>query len=87
MATRKLLAAILVLQIVTILNQWFGGPISRAQAQIPDAGAQRLQIIEQLKAVNDRLKDINDKLDKLTGIFQSGKLQVQIAKPDDNQQK
>jgi hypothetical protein len=87
MAARKLLAVILVLQIVTILNQWFGGPISTAQAQIPDAGAQRLEIINQLKAGNDELKDVDDKLDKLISIFQSGKLQVQVSKPDDNQEK
>lgn len=87
MATRRLLAAILVLQIVTILNQWFGGPISTAHAQIPDAGAQRLEIINELKASNDQLKDVDDKLDKLISIFQSGKLQVQLSKPDDNQEK
>lgn len=87
MATRRLLAAILVLQIVTILNQWFGGPISTAHAQVPDAGAQRLEIIDQLKANNDQLKAVNDKLDKLVSIFESGKLQVQLSKPDDNQEK
>ncbi len=87
MATRRLLAAILVLQILTILNQWFGGPISTAHAQIPDAGAQRLEIINQLKTCNDQLKDMDDKLDKLISIFQSGKVQVQPSKPDDNQEK
>ncbi|HEX4052811.1 MAG TPA: hypothetical protein VHX86_00965 [Tepidisphaeraceae bacterium] len=87
MATRRLLAAILVLQIVTILNQWFGGPISTAHAQIPDAGAQRLEIIDELKTNNDQLKAVNDKLDKLVSIFESGKLQVQLSKPDDNQEK
>ncbi|MGD0463805.1 MAG: hypothetical protein ABSB74_15060 [Tepidisphaeraceae bacterium] len=87
MATHKLLAAVLVLQIVTILNQWFGGPISTARAQIPDAGAQRNAIIDQLTSGNDHLKAIDDKLDKLISIFESGKLQVQLSKPDDNQQK
>jgi hypothetical protein len=87
MATHKLLAAVLVLQVVTILNQWFGGPISTAHAQIPDAGAQRLEMVEQLKSSNDQLKGIGDKLDKLISIFESGKLQVQLSKPDDTQQK
>jgi hypothetical protein len=84
MKIEKLLAIILVLQVITILNQWFGGPINRAQAQIPDAGAQRNEIIDQLKTSNDTLKGIDDKLDKMLGLFQSGKVQVQLAKPDDN---
>jgi hypothetical protein len=87
MRTNKLLAAILVLQIVTLLNQWLGSPISTAQAQLPDAGAQRYEMIDQLKISNDRLKGIDDKLDKLVSIFDSGKLQVQVANPDENQQK
>jgi hypothetical protein len=87
MKTHKLLAAILVLQVLTILNQWFGGPISKADAQIPDAGAQQLQIIDELKSNNDLLKGIDDKLDKMVTIFQSGKLQVVVSKPDDNQEK
>lgn len=87
MKTHKLLTAILVLQIMTILNRWFGGPISKAQAQIPDAGAQQLQIINELKTSNDLLSGMNDKLDKMVTIFQSGKLQVVLSKPDDNQEK
>jgi hypothetical protein len=87
MKAHKLLAVIVVLQIVTILNQWFGGPISTVHAQIPDAGAQRNDIIEQLTSSNDHLKSIDDKLDKMISIFESGKVQVQLSKPDDNQQK
>ncbi len=69
MKTHKLLAAIVVLQIITILNQWFGGPISTVHAQIPDAGAQRNEIIEQVNSSNDHLKSIDDKLDKLISII------------------
>jgi len=87
MKTQKILACILVLQIITILNQWFGGPISKAAAQIPDTGAQNQQMIDQLKASNDQLKGIDDNLDKLVSIFQSGKLQVQVSKPDATEQK
>jgi hypothetical protein len=87
MTTQKILTAVLVLQVLTILNQWFGGPISSARAQIPDAGAQQLQIIDELKANNDLLKGIDDKLDKMVTIFQSGKLQVVLSKPDDSQEK
>jgi hypothetical protein len=87
MTTQRILAAILVLQVLTIANQWFGSPISSARAQIPDAGAQQLQIIDELKANNDLLKGIDDKLDKLVTIFQSGKLQVVVSKPDDSPEK
>jgi hypothetical protein len=87
MKTHKILTAILVLQVLTILNQWFGGPISKTRAQIPDAGAQQLQIIDELKSNNDLLKGIDDKLDKMVTIFQSGKLQVVLSKPDDTQEK
>ena len=87
MTSHKILTAVLVLQIFTLLNQWFGGPISTARGQIPDAGAQQLQIIDELKANNDLLKDVDDKLDKMITIFQSGKLQVVLSKPDDSQEK
>jgi hypothetical protein len=87
MTTHKLLTAVLVLQVLTLLNLWFGGPISKAQAQIPDAGAQQLQIIDELKSSNDLLKGMDDKLDKMVTLFQSGKLQVVVSKPDDNQEK
>ena len=87
MNTQKLLTVVLVLQIITLLNQWFGGPISKVRAQIPDAGAQQMEIIDQLKTSNETLRGIDDKLDKMVSIFQSGKLQVAVSKPDDNQEK
>jgi hypothetical protein len=59
---------------------WLGAPISTAQAQVPDAGAQRLEMIDQLKASND-------KLDKMISILESGKLQVQLTKPDETEKK
>jgi hypothetical protein len=78
--TNKLLSAILVLQVVVLLTQWLGAPISTVQAQVPDAGLQRLEMIDQLKASND-------KLDKMISILESGKLQVLLAKPDDTEKK
>jgi hypothetical protein len=78
--TNKLLSAVLVLQVFTLLNMWLGAPISTAQAQVPDAGAQRLEMIDQLKASND-------KLDKMISILESGKLQVQLTKPDETEKK
>jgi hypothetical protein len=80
MKTQKLLTAVLILQAMIFLNQWLGSPVSTALAQIPDAGAQRNQII-------DELKSSNDKLDKVIDILNSGTLQVQLPKPDDSQKK
>lgn len=78
--TNKLLSAVVVMQVVILLTLWIGTPVSTVVAQVPDAGAQRLELIDQAKA-------INDKLDKLISIFESGKLQVQVGKPDDTEKK
>jgi hypothetical protein len=87
MKTQKLIVAVLVLQSLTLMNQWCGGPLKVARAQIPDSGAQRNEIIDELKTSNEQLKGISEKLDKMASIFDGGKLQVQIAKPDDKEQK
>ncbi len=78
MNTNKLLSAILVLQILTLLNQFLAPSLPAARGQIPDAGAQQNDVIQ-------NLQNLNDKMDKLVGILESGKLQVQVAKPDDSQ--
>jgi hypothetical protein len=77
MKTNRLLTVILVLQVLTLLNQFISPSLPAARAQIPDAGAQQLQIIQLLQSSND-------KLDKLLSILESGKLQVQVAKPDES---
>jgi hypothetical protein len=77
MNTTKLLVAIIVLEALVLLGQWTGaGPLSVAHAQIPDAGAQRNQEIEELKS-------LNAKMDKLIATLESGKLQVRLATPDE----
>ena len=74
--TTKLLTAVVVLQALTLAGQWFSPTYtSTAQAQVPDAGAQRLQQIEQLK-------DISAKLDRIAGVLEGGKLQVRVARDD-----
>jgi hypothetical protein len=78
MISPKLIAMVLVLQVVMLLTLWLGTPISTARAQLPDAGAQQQEIIDQLKLGNE-------KLEKMIGILESGKLQVIVAKPDDSQ--
>jgi hypothetical protein len=73
----KWIAIVIALQIMTVLGQWVGTPrATPAMAQVPDAGLQRNQIIEQLKGTNDRL-------DKLISLLSGGKLQVTLAKPDE----
>jgi hypothetical protein len=80
MKTERLLTAVVVLQMLILLTQWLGTPVSPAQAQIPDQGAQLNEIITQIQGSNVRL-------DKLIGILESGKLQVVSVKSDDTQQK
>lgn len=75
----KILTVIVVLQALILAGQWLGAPsvVSPAQAQIPDAGGQRLEIISHLKSMNE-------KMDRLIGIMESGKLEVRVAGADDN---
>jgi len=78
MKTQRLLVFVLVLQVVMLAGQWLGSPgmIAPAQAQVANPGADRLEMIDQLKSVNA-------KLDKLIDILQSGKLQVTPVRTDD----
>jgi hypothetical protein len=77
MTIARLLCVVIVLQCLILVGVWGGGSIlPEAQAQVPDAGAQRIQMIEQLKQVNA-------KLDKVAAILESGKLQVSVATPDE----
>ena len=78
MKSTKLLVAIVGLQVLTVAGQWLGQPsvVSTASAQVPDAGAQRIEMIDQLKAMNA-------KLDRLVSLLESGKLQVQTATEND----
>ena len=78
MKTQRLLVFVLLLQVATLAGQWFGSPriVSPAQAQIANPGADRQEMIDQLKSVNS-------KLDKLIDILQSGKLQVTATSTDD----
>ena len=76
-STAKWLAVIVVLQVVTLIGQWVAAPAAApAMAQLPDAGAQRNEVINQLKGTNERL-------DRLVSILGSGNLQVKVAKTDE----
>jgi hypothetical protein len=73
MNSSRWIILILVLQIMILLGQWVGQPtLPRAQAQIPDAAAQRNQII-------DGIKTTNDKLDHLITLFESGDVRIKTT--------
>ncbi|HEY7115409.1 MAG TPA: hypothetical protein VH475_02420 [Tepidisphaeraceae bacterium] len=77
MKTTKLLTIVVILQALILVGQWLGAPavVAPAQAQVPDAGGQRLEIIKELQT-------LNGKMDRLVGLLESGKLEVRVA--DDN---
>ncbi len=79
MKMSKLLIAVIVLQSLILISQWSHKPSvmeSTAYGQIPDAGGQRQQII-------DELKTLNGKMDNLMSTLRSGDVQVKTAKPDE----
>lgn len=78
MKSSKLLIVVLVLQALTLAGQWLGSPriLPAAQAQMANPGADRAEMIDQIKSVNTRL-------DKLIAILESGKLQVLTTSTDD----
>lgn len=75
MNTNRLLAAVLVLQVVTFAGQWGGKPayVNDARAELPpDPGAQRIAQTEELRAMNQ-------KLDRLVGLLEGGRLKVEVT--------
>lgn len=77
MTSTRLLAVVVVLQALILLGQWTGaGPVTPAYAQIPDAGSQRASMLEELRS-------INGKMARVVQILESGKIQVQVSKPDE----
>jgi hypothetical protein len=79
MKTSKILVAVIVLQSLLLISQWSHKPTileSTAYGQIPDAGGQRQQII-------DELKTLNGKMDRMTETLRNGDVQVRVAKPDE----
>ena len=84
MNTNRLLAAVLVLQVVTLAGQWGGKPayVSDARADLPpDPGAQRV-------AQTEALKSIDSKLERLIGLLDGGRLKVEVTNlPKENGKK
>ena len=72
--TNRLLAAVLVLQVLTLAGQMGGRAASNdARADLPpDPAAMRLQQTEELKA-------INQKLERLVTAIEGGRLEVKVS--------
>ncbi|HYO07441.1 MAG TPA: hypothetical protein VER17_00585 [Tepidisphaeraceae bacterium] len=80
MKTNKLLAGVLVLQGLILLGQWTGtGYLPPAQAQLTDPANRQMQMV-------DELKTLNQKLDQVIDILKAGDLQVKVAKSDEEKQ-
>jgi hypothetical protein len=79
MPSSRLLVVVVILQVLILLTLWGGRPrtVAPAHGQIPDAGAQRLQMIEELRGANERI-------DRLGRLLESGNLQVRSVSPDEN---
>jgi len=77
MKTNRLLVGVLALQGLILIGQWTGtGYLTTAQAQVPDPANRQMQMI-------DELKELNNKMDKVVTILQGGDLQVKVVKPDE----
>ena len=93
MNTPKLLSVVIGLQVLSLATQFLGQPtlVSPAMAQMPDAGAQRAQMIDELRGIRADMKALatatsatNARVEKISTLLDSGRLQVLSATPDDN---
>jgi cell division protein FtsB len=77
-SSNRLIAILVALQVTTLLAVFGLAPLSgtTVQAQIPDAGSQRIQMIEQLR-------QMNGKMDQLMRMLEKGDLQVRCTSPDE----
>jgi hypothetical protein len=75
---RALRLAFLVLVVLTMLKVWTGAELVRpASAQIPNAGAQRLELLDEAKRTNALLTDI-------LATLRAGPLKVEVVGTDNN---
>src|SRR5439155_18053777 len=77
MKSTKLLVVIAVMQGLILAGQWLGQAslVAPAQAQVPDAGAQRERLI-------DEVKNVSSKLDRLVTLLESGNVTVKTVSMD-----
>ena len=78
MKSTKLLTVVVVLQSLILLGQWLGTPsvLPTAQAQVPDAGGQRVQMIKELES-------LNAKTERLITMLESGKVTVRVSNKEE----
>ncbi|HEY2587186.1 MAG TPA: hypothetical protein VGI81_15680 [Tepidisphaeraceae bacterium] len=80
MKSSKMLAFVLVMQVVIVIGQWAGQPAARtahADVNIPNPGERQLAIL-------DELRTLNGKMDRLLTVVQSGDMKVEVTKVDRN---
>ena len=71
--TNRLLAAVIVLQVLTLAGSWGASYVGTAKADLPpDPAAMRLQQTEELKAMNQ-------KLERMVAILEGGRLEVRVS--------
>ena len=77
MKSTKLLVIVAVMQGLILAGQWLGqaSVVAPAQAQVPDAGAQRERLI-------DEVKNVSSKLDRLVTLLESGNVTVKTVSMD-----
>jgi len=78
MKSAKMLTVVVLMQALILVGQWLGSPqmVSHANAQVPDAGGQRLEMINELKSLNVRME-------RMVTLLESGKLEVKVQRADD----
>ena len=78
MKTGKLLAIVIVLQGLILMGQWTGSSyLTSAHAQLPDPANRQMQMVDELKA-------LNEKMNQVIAILKDGEVQVKVAKPDES---
>jgi hypothetical protein len=76
MTSTRILLVIAILQGLTLVTLWKGDAITTpARAALPDPGADRKDMIAELKGMNDKLGAIQK-------VLESGKLQVEVVAAD-----
>ena len=72
MKVSRFMTLVVVLQSLTLVALVGRGGPNVAAAQVPDAGAQRERQLDELKRLGDRL-------DRITALLESGKLEVRAS--------
>ncbi len=76
MKIERMLAVVVVLQVLILISQWTGQPSAST------ARAQNFNPVERQMAILDEAKSTNAKLEKILSYLQSGDMTVKVAKED-----